>query len=370
MLPILLLTALVAAAPSPKVVSFAVQKPIPAITLDEAPITPYYYANVSLGTPAQQFTVIFDTGSSDLWVPSNIAIGDPCDGPSCPPSPGGFNPALSSTNKILDNDYYGRYAAGSASGRWATDTLQVGPITLTDFQFAVADDMTNTSSGIFGVSFQEQESDGGSLYANFPLALKQQGYIDKSAYSLFFSGPNSTEGTFLLGGLDTAKYSGDLQWHNVDDANGGASVYVDSMTVGGKDVPVNWKFSLDTGSIYTYLPDDIFTALSKQVNLGAFNSSIGAYYIDCDSQTTVEVNFPTGKVVMAAESLVNPLYPITGDPRDTACYFGITSTGESNGFALLGDTFLRNAYVAFDLEDYKIGLAQAVYRDKSTLEPF
>lgn len=70
---------------------------------------------VDIGTPAQKFTIDFDTGSSDLWVPSSSCKS--CDGQHS------YNPSKSSKSKKQSGSFTISYGDGSsASGTPYTDT--------------------------------------------------------------------------------------------------------------------------------------------------------------------------------------------------------------------------------------------------------
>jgi hypothetical protein len=342
----------VSAAPSnPGVLSFAVTKEPKdvAIAIKNPPGT-YYRAKVSLGTPAQVFNVIFDTGSSDLWVPN-------------------YDSKASSSYKYLNSDFNVSYTAvNGILGDWATETLKLGPVTLENFQFGNVKG-NHAGGGVFGVAFRAQEMvKPGDYYDNFPYAVKKAGYINKAAYSVFLDDPDTNEATFLLGGVDHAKFEGDLSWLNVSDPAAGALVQLKDISLGSKHMTVDAPVVLDTGTIFTSVPDPIYQELKKTLNLGKFNKFLGINYIDCDAKMSVAFNFPGATVLADEKSLVVPIGPFYGND-DKRCGFGIQSTTVFGGDPILGDTVMRAAYVVYDLEDHRCGVAQAAYNDKSDVRP-
>ena len=73
---------------------------------------------------------------------------------------------------------------------------------------------------------------------------------------------------------------------------------------------------------------------------------------------------------MPFSEVVNPLFDTSGNPvTDTQgnaiCQFGINPQS-SDGPVVLGDTFLRSAYVLYDLDSQLIALAQTVFNSGSS----
>jgi hypothetical protein len=205
-----------------------------------------------------------------------------------------------------------------------------------------------------------------------------QGVISTRAYSLWLNDLESPEGEILFGGIDNAKFEGNLAILPLQASSNGV---IDSFTVtfagvkitgqGGVEVysaQTNAPVILDSGTTLTYLPDEIADAIAEGV--GAITNNAYGVIVPCDlAQTAGHFHFqfgnPNNGPIINAEisQFVIPFPSDIASPRfrngQTACRWGIRPSGDNPN--LFGDTFLRSAYVVYNLEGNEIGIGQTVF---------
>jgi len=330
-----------------------------------------YYANITLGTPAQKLQVSLDTGSSDLWV--NSANSQLCSSAQEQCQGGTYSQRASSSAKTINNDFNISYVDGSgAVGSYLSDTLGFAGVTLDNFQFGIGEESASTM-GVLGISYQAIEVQvnraGGQPYPNLPIALRDAGHINTAAYSLWLNDLDSSTGSILFGGVNSGMYEGNLVTVPVIEQEGGffeLAVALSGIQFGGKnmasskDLPI--AVVLDSGTSLIYLPDDIVQNIYNQVNVVLDQGTAYAYCEDASSSKQLSFTF-SGKTINVP---MNELYisvgtdqngqPATFQNGKEACIFGVAPSGGST--PLLGDTFLRSAYVVYDLQNNEISIAQ------------
>ena len=158
-------------------------------------------------------------------------------------------------------------------------------------------------------------------------------------------------GTYDFGFIDSAKYTGDLTYADVDSSQGFWQFTVDGYAVGSDTSSSSFSAIADTGTTLLLVSDDILEKYYENVS-GAQNSEQdGGYIFDCDA------TLPTFSVVIGDYTATVPAEYLNFDTvSGNTCYGGIQSS-DGIGFNILGDVFLKSQYVVFNGQDNKIGFA-------------
>ncbi|CAK9682686.1 unnamed protein product [Candida parapsilosis] len=320
---------------------------------------PSYGIRVSVGSNKQEQQVVLDTGSSDFWVVDSSAS---CQKGNCKQY-GTFDPHSSTSFKSLGSSFSIGYGDKSSSiGTWGQDTIYLGGTSITNQRFA---DVTSTSvnQGILGVGRVETES-ANPPYDNVPITLKKQGKIKTNAYSLYLNSPGAATGTIIFGGVDNAKYSGKLiEEPLVSDRY--LAVNLKSLNYNGDNSNAGFGVVVDSGTTISYLPDSIVDDLANKV--GAYLEPVGLgnelYFIDCNAnpQGSASFTFDNGAKITV------PLSEFVLQSTANACVWGLQSSDRQNVPPILGDNFLRHAYVVFNLDKETVSLAQVKYTSASSV---
>lgn len=322
-----------------------------------------YYAQLSIGTPPQPVYVQLDTGSFELWVNPDCTKVSGGDAVFCERA-GKYDSSKSTTSESLGTSKTLKYGIGTANISYVTDTITLmGSTTaLKTVQFGVASASEDTFSGILGIGYGMGKT---TRYPNFVDQLAAQNATKVKAYTLSLGTKDAQEGVIVFGGVDTSKFSGPLtKLPVIPAANSPDKVprfWVDMESIAisppgaASRVYENSKMPvfLDSGSTMTLLPPNLTNAIA--FDFGVTNpDSNGFFRLDCaltKVNGTVDFKFNGLTVKVPYKELIREV------PGPTpACFLGITP---SNTFTLLGDTFLRSAYVVFDLENHAIFMTQS-----------
>ena len=327
-----------------------------------------YAADITVGSNRQKFNVVVDTGSSDLWIPdASVTCENPPPGQSADfcKGKGLYTPKSSTTSQRLGNPFYIGYGDGSSShGTLYKDTVGFGGASITKQVFA---DVTKTSvnQGILGIGYKTNEAAGD--YDNVPVTLKKQGVIAKNAYSLYLNSPNAATGQIIFGGVDKAKYSGSLIAVPVT-SDRELRITLNSIKAAGKNINGNIDVLLDSGTTITYFQQDVAQGIidAFHAELKQDGNGNSLYVADCQTSGTVDFNFANNaKISVPASEFTVPLFYTNGQPYPQCqLLLGI------NDANILGDNFLRSAYIVYDLDDNEISLAQVKYTSASNIAAF
>ena len=235
-------------------------------------------------------------------------------------------------------------------------------------QFGIGTRSTSPE-GILGIGYTTNEvqvnRNGKQAYPNVPQFMADNGLTKSNAYSLWLDDLEANTGSILFGGVDTDKFHGSLATLPIQQMFGGFTEFL--LTLSGVGSTVNGKsqtFSqdlpspvlLDSGSSLTYLPNNLINALYGAWNV-QYDSQQGVAIVNCNlanSRDTVDFTFSSPKISVPASELVIPAG--TDQLGNTICIFGISPAEGTT--PVLGDTFIRSAYVVYDLSNNEISLAQ------------
>ena len=303
-----------------------------------------YYIESELGTPGQEFNLMVDTGSANLWVPSSNCYSMPCWTHNC------YTSSQSSTYQANGTFIQIDYASGVCSGVLSQDVFSIGGLTVQNVTFAQMDvmsrDFTYTAfDGILGLGPQALS------ISNVPTVFSQitlQQLIPDPSFSLYLT-PDSSGSQLLLGGLDSSLYTGSLQYHKTakDDywSVSLASIYLndDKKSLSDSIAILDSGASIIAGDSYL---------------ISYINSYIGTIPSNCNGIS----NLPT--LTIEIDDYQYKLTPGDYVLNSTNGCVSPFQTAESwvegvEHFLVLGQPFLRKYFSQFSFSNNTIGLAPA-----------
>nr|AAQ75735.1 pregnancy-associated glycoprotein 8 [Sus scrofa] len=313
-----------------------------------------YVGNISIGTPPQQFSVVFDTGSSDLWVPSIY-----CKSKACV-THRSFNPSHSSTFHDRGKSIKLEYGSGKMSGFLGQDTVRIGQLTSTGQAFGLSKEETGKAfehaifDGILGLAYPSIAIKGTTTVID---NLKKQDQISEPVFAFYLSSDKEEGSVVMFGGVDKKYYKGDLKWVPLTQTSYW-QIALDRITCRGRVIgcPRGCQAIVDTGTSMLHGPSKAVAKIHSLINAKHFEKE---YVVPCNARKALpDIVFTINNVDYPVPAQAY----IRKNANNNRCYStfeDIMDTLNQREIWILGDVFLRLYFTVYDEGQNRIGLAQA-----------
>ena len=332
----------------------------------EVPLMDYqdaqYYGEISIGAPPQPFKVIFDTGSSNLWVPSaNCSLLSWCLLKSK------YHWERSSSYRPNGTAFAIQYGSGALTGFTCDDTVTLGGLEAEGVTFAAAVKVPGIMNnirfalgkfdGILGMAFPSISV--GRVAPVFQV-LVAQGKVKEPVFQFYLTKGSAAGGEMVLGGVDSTKFKGPLTWVPLSSKTYWA-FEMGGITMAGHQLCEKGKKCVgiaDTGTSLLAGPKDAVATLNAMI--GAIAIPGGEYLLlnctDAAIAALPPVTFTlSGKdFVLHAKDYILAV-SAGGQKQCVSGFIGIDVP--AGPLWILGDLFISKYVTVFDIGNSRVGFA-------------
>jgi hypothetical protein len=297
-----------------------------------------YWGDISIGSPPQQFKVIFDTGSGNLIIPSSE-----CSVPGCAPHKK-YNHGSSSTSKSVQNEKGEdsseiTFGTGQIEGNFFRDKLCIGDSLCIDANFIAAEKETTEPfqeipfDGIMGLGFNDLSMGKGF---NMIDELTADGALPGGQISFYLTDGGDSEVTF--GGYKSEYLASDIVWAPVE-VQSWWQVAIKDITFDNQPKGLcngECRVAVDTGTSMLAGPSDLVDKLSSMVDAKS----------DCSNFDSLpKLGFQIG------DKVLNLMPDDYMDKSASDCSFSLMALDvppPKGPLFIFGDPFLRRFVTIFD----------------------
>ena len=335
-----------------------------------------YYGDIYIGIPKKKFSVIFDTGSDILWVPSSK-----CD--TCRLNSIRYNPLISKTSENLNKLKSISFAIGYVEGDMFTDTVSLNSqkTFLKSFNNELSAEKLNilsvnkeinltgtVSDGVMGLGVHDE----GDPYNSFIETLYNQKQINSPSFSFYLFGVNNISRLYVGDILNNAYISKIFKNNKQECLVDSYALYWECYSYNGikltnhnnnksRTFNTNSTFIFDTGSSYTLIPKGdfmhILNFLKLEHNCGV--SKDNQLMCQCLSKNEfgkIEINFDEkNKFVLDLNNMIEYYRSY-----NYQCHFQINMEVYDLNTWVLGDSALRKNLISFNMYERKITFVQNI----------